>query len=87
VTATTRRVRTVVLIAAAGFLLAFLIPPSDCVSVFESCTQHRVKLAGILKSRSDILIPTRAVVQMSIVVLCGIAGNLAALLGSKGKPD
>jgi multisubunit Na+/H+ antiporter MnhB subunit len=86
-TATARRVRTVVLIAAVGFLLAFLIPRSHCVSVFESFTQHRVKLAGVLKSRSDILVPIRALVQMSIVILCGIAANLVALLGGKGEPD
>lgn len=86
-TGAARGVTIVLLIAAAGFLLALLIPRSDCVSVFGTFTQRRVKLAGVLRSQSDILVPTRALVQMSIVILCGIGVNLAALLGGKKKPD
>jgi hypothetical protein len=81
ITATGRKAGTVVLIGAVGFLLAFLIPRSQCVAALESISRHRVKLAGMLRSQSDVLVPTRALVQVAIIVLCAIAANLVAWFG------
>jgi uncharacterized lipoprotein YbaY len=86
-TATTRRVPIVVAIAVVGFLLAFLIPRSDVVSVFGRSVHHHVNVRGTIQLRSDVLLPLRAVVQMAIILFGGIAANLMALLGGKEKSE
>ena len=86
-TTTSRRVRTIVLIAVAGFLLALLIPSSQRVSLFRSTTEHKSGMATVVRGQSDILVPLRGLVQMSVVMAGAIAASIAALLGSRGRPD
>ena len=82
-----RRVALVVLLAFAAWLAAFLIPSSHYISLFGTSNSHRIGLASTVKNQSDILLPTRPLVQSLFVLAAGVAVCVVALLGNKAKRD